>query len=300
MSHTIRSAKSILALVGKKTTFHFSTPVNANQDILTRIGFTDPIANGMEIIPKGIGKFTTFNANGKEIIRDDLPKETVYKMIWGTTRDWHGNLHSQLQNRKFSMYPREWIEAPEESLKIITKNGEKLVISRSIQTENEDKKNIIHLANIFLEAFGGYNLINEDLTPLLPYKTKKLNWQILPPGEHPFEKITKLIDKATNELDKPGKRVAGYRISSILSHKPDFIAMGNGGFHGYMVMGFSKKNLYVLESPIFGNATYIFKGDWENLSKLTKKDIVRNSLQEYRLVHSKSWRVELRRILDFN
>ncbi|MBM5575326.1 hypothetical protein [Deefgea sp. CFH1-16] len=83
----------------------------------------------------------------------------------------------------------------------------------------------------------------------------------------------------------------------MLSHKPDFIAVGRGGFNGYVVLGYAKKGLYALESPIFGNATYMFKDDWEFVSKLTKKDIIHNALYEHRFVHNSKWRSDIRKIL---
>lgn len=298
MSNFIRSAKQIIEFTGEGAAFHFSAPVEDRDELLSNIGFEIPLIDGDDLIPKSIGKFTNFNANGKEVVREDLPKETVHKMVWGTTRDWHGNQHSQLQNRKFFMYPREWIDAPEEALRVTTIGSDKFIISKQLISSNSNSKEIVHLANMFLEIFGEYSLINKNLKSILPPIIKKLNWKILPPGEHPFGDIQKFIHYITENLSNSDKRVAGYRLSSILSHKPDFIAIGNGGFHGYTVMGFQKKNLYVLESPIFGNATYIFKGEWELVSKLSKKDIIRSSLHTHRLIHSKGWRTDLRRILD--
>lgn len=44
---------------------------------LVEIGFGVSPEEGLSIIPSVIGKFTSFNANGKEILRPDLPKNNT-------------------------------------------------------------------------------------------------------------------------------------------------------------------------------------------------------------------------------
>ena len=39
-----------------------------------------------------------------------------------------------------------------------------------------------------------------------------------------------------------------------------------------------KENIYIFDSIIYGDATYIFENDWEKVSKLSKKEIIKNNL----------------------
>lgn len=80
----------------------------------------------------------------------------------------------------------------------------------------------------------------------------------------------------------------------MTQHRPDFIALGVGGFRDYVVFGFQSKNLYVLESPKLGNATYVFKNNWAAVSSLSKKEILEGSLHELRIVHNQRWTSALR------
>jgi hypothetical protein len=57
------------------------------------------------------------------------------------------------------------------------------------------------------------------------------------------------------------------------------------GFNGYIVFGYADLGLFVLESLEHGNATYVFGQDWEQLSALTKKEILHGGLQEERIIH---------------
>jgi len=72
--------------------------------------------------------------------------------------------------------------------------------------------------------------------------------------------------------------------------------VGNAGFHGYIIFGFKKKNFYILESVHLGNATYVFGKNWEELSKLTKKEILDEGLQEKRIIHKRSWENQIRNL----
>ena len=76
------------------------------------------------------------------------------------------------------------------------------------------------------------------------------------------------------------------------------IAQGRGGFSGYIVFGFPRKNLYVLESLYYGNATYVFRENWEKLSQLSKAVILSGNLQTARIVHQPGWEKEVRHLLD--
>ncbi len=45
-----------------------------------------------------------------------------------------------------------------------------------------------------------------------------------------------------------------------------------------------------MENAFAGNATYVFKDDWINISQLTKAQILKENLQEDRLIHKKNWK----------
>ena len=76
---------------------------------------------------------------------------------------------------------------------------------------------------------------------------------------------------------------------TFAEYEPNFIAIGENSFNGYVVYGYTKKDLYVFESNQPGNATYVFRGEWENASMLTKRDIIQGELCYKRFIHSKDW-----------
>jgi hypothetical protein len=53
----------------------------------------------------------------------------------------------------------------------------------------------------------------------------------------------------------------------------------------------------VLESPTLGNATYVFKNNWAQVSALSKKEILEGALHDARLIHNKRWTGALRQAI---
>jgi len=98
----------------------------------------------------------------------------------------------------------------------------------------------------------------------------------------------------------PGKKqiVIRYRLKTITLYDPEFVAIGQAGFEGYLVFGFPAKNLFILESLYTGNATYIFEENWETLSKLTKAEILRDGLQKERIIHREGWERNIKTYLN--
>jgi hypothetical protein len=83
------------------------------------------------------------------------------------------------------------------------------------------------------------------------------------------------------------------RISKL---GPDTLALGRGGFHGYIAFGFSKRKIFILESIYLDNATYVFGSDWEMLSQLSKAEIISGGLQKERIIHDRRWGIRLNKL----
>lgn len=54
------------------------------------IGFSSQRALGEEVLPKILGPITRFNANGKSVPDKTAPKETAYRQISWTRKQWIG------------------------------------------------------------------------------------------------------------------------------------------------------------------------------------------------------------------
>jgi hypothetical protein len=272
-----------------------SLPVDSAR--LRTLGFDGAVAEGESLIPSPVGSVSTFNANGRQIVRPDLPKVSQSRMVWSTWNDWHGNPHSGVQVRSQQVYQRELVPPPEEYITIVRGESGPMVASRSLDRSVDDDDRIIHIINLFLELFGDLEITSVDLKSSRSLVVKRLNWRILPPGEFPFERAKKELADFLDRVEENVRPVVQSRIKSVTQYKPDFVAVGVGGFSEYVVFGFRAKNIYVLESPTLGNATYVFRNDWAEVSVLSKKEILDGSLHEARLVHNKRWTGALRQAI---
>jgi hypothetical protein len=132
-------------------------------------------------------------------------------------------------------------------------------------------------------------------------QTIAVPWEVLPPGEHPFSKILSYFE----QLKSTGY-ITAYdieRLQKIYSLKPTKILRGRKShaddFRGYIIFYFRESRLAVLDSPLIGNAIYAIKEDWEELSKLSKAELLRyHPTKVTRIIHSGNWFTRLKQVLN--
>lgn len=269
--------------------------------ILIKAGFTEDFATGEKILPSiQFGKISTINAEGTYKKRKDLEMETVYRQIEWNWKDWGGNEHSDIVDIPYKRYPREYTLPPSIELQILEspKLEEKIIASDLILYDESNYELIKHTINLFLEIFRVCIILKKDLAPVVKNtKIVRLNWEVLPKGRYPWDKSKRYLDSIIGVAKRGHQPVIRQRFEIISKANPDFLALGKAGFHGYVVFGFSKKNIFILESIHFGNATYIFENDWECLSQMTKAEILNNNFQKDRLIHKNGWKEEVEKYI---
>jgi hypothetical protein len=148
---------------------------------------------------------------------------------------------------------------------------------------------ILHTVNLFLEMFGECVVMDHDLHNLGHPQIRRLHWTVLPRGRMPWDQLHEAL-RPIIDREPPGKQpVIQHRLQAVNAHRPPFVAVGNGGFEGYVIFGFPERHMFILECMRFGNATYVFGDDWEVLSQLTKAEILSENRQLDRLVHREGW-----------
>ena len=254
-----------------------------NQDDLEKLGFKNPPQNNDSILPKIVGAVSEFNSLGRWNIHKDQPKEPrfIRTMEWELT-DWGGNVHYGTNDIYKDCYPRTFIEPP--SIEITFCNN--VLFSDKINTN--DAFALKHTINLFLEYFGQCEIC--DANGMSIEKINRVNWQMLPPGKQPFNNITQNIDKISNTSRKNSDSIKK-RQKQIFNFTPTETWVGTAGFEGYIAYVFEK--CVIFESVKYGNATYIFGKDWQEISKLTKKEILDQNLATARIIHTTEWERQL-------
>jgi hypothetical protein len=257
------------------------------------IGFSNELQVGELIIPRVIGPITYFNAYGKEVInKREKENRDIYRPYH--IKDWHGQYHDGIAHEIRNCYKREHINPYETELMIIQQNENKYIINKNIIRDAEELK---HIMNLLLEIFEEFEILyNEEK---INYgEIKRLNWDILPKGKYPWEKLYPYIKKNLDNMQDIKAKIAKENIEKIVKYNPKFVAIGKAGFSGYIIYGFNNENKVILESMEINNATYVLNENWENISKLTKAEILKSNLHERRIIHTKNWNREIEKVIE--
>lgn len=251
---------------------------------------------GDSILPSGIGPVSSFNASGREVKRKDVP--LIKKSIpqYRTWRDWNGREHDGIQHRTMDVYPIDFISPPSEKLSLREIDGVMFIATRQIELSS-DLAPAMHLANLLLEYFGEFEILDLSKGKVSEICARQLHWEVLPQGKYPWNKAAEIIAPFLKKLSLSEKGVIEHRMREISKNEPDFLATGRGGYSGYFVFGFIAKKRYFLESIHLKNATYVFGDNWEKLSSLTKDEIINGKHEYSRVIHYKSWTGKIRQLL---
>jgi hypothetical protein len=264
--------------------FYITAPL-LDEDVqhLVQYGITP---DGPARIPVPRQSATRVNTNGKWVIHRNLPKEKrafvhAYHII-----DWHGEDHYGTCVQHRMCYQRELI--PPTDLAFMVENG---VLYSPLLENCEDAMTVVKaVMNIVLEMIGHFEICTIEKTPALPpVKQYEVPWEILRSGTRDHKALESYIEKTVEHKSK-AQQVAIYsRHSHLQRYEPDFYVLGSQNFFGYVVYGFPRFNLFVFESNEVNNATYMFRGDWEQASRLTKMEVLSGCLQEARVYHTEQW-----------
>lgn len=265
-----------------------------------RLGLDKSAEMGTKFLPPIIGPITRFNAEGRWKIRRDLPKESRYiRSVWWRWTQWRGRDSEEREDSRDifrDCYPRELVPPPAEELTVIELEEHKFLASDGVQLPQE-KERLTHLVNVFLEVAGSCEIVDAKSLKAPPKITRR-NWKFLPPGKHPWDRVKEALEPFRARMSEGDAKLLEIRQQIVSGLGPTEIAAGEGGFGDYLAYIFPDKDAVVLESIRRDNAIYVFGGDWENFSRLTKAEVLRNGVHKERIIHSTGWPEKLRRALE--
>lgn len=265
--------------------------ISTDREKIISLGFSERMEVGETILPAAVGSVSLFNSEGREIPDKTKPKETRYREIEWCWKQWAGYRQTEtvcdFRLVPYKRWQRVVVDPPSVELSISKKVGNKIFISAPATSfSDETEKDAVHKINLLLELCGSCEILDDNQIPIMKV-TKSLNWNILPQGKRPWIEQKKLLKPLLDLItDKRANPVIQSRFEDINRLNPEFTAIGNQGFNGYIVFGFPEKSTYVFESAFYGNAIYVFNEDWESLSKKTKAEILNAKLQIDRITHN--------------
>lgn len=265
-------------------------------DYIEKISDQTTWENADSFLPNKIGKFSRINADGKEVIRRDQPKESITRAFYYTRSEFHGKDNrvevEDMAWRTYQRYPRDTIPAQSVHINCIENQNEKFLLIEC--DSQEDPSLFLHKLNLALEIFGSeleFHIAAKDGFVQLPHTFKVVSWLILPAGNYTKEELKEKIKQTiSTKLSRTVKPVIEKRLDKIASYEYTGIVIGIGGYKGYVIYHFPQKGLSVLESDSPNNATYVFNHtSWEELSRKTKTEIINSNLAIRRIIHDTNW-----------
>lgn len=257
-----------------------------------------------EIMPLDCqGKYSDKNINGYEIVRDDLPKETHYRTMEVPSYGSYYLTHTV--NMPYEMYPRESVAPRLSTMKIECKNVSanqdkfaiKFEINEVLDKESETfEEDLLFCLNLMQENIYACSIFPSGSTYEDYIKTTQLSWEFLPPGvrEDDIKRIfgnSKPSKEKILEIER--------RYDFLMSLNPKELLYGTSGLQRYFG-AIIEDDLVVFENTRYGNAIYIMYNNWQELSTLSRIELMSGKYGSDfdRVVHTSKWEDKVKKLIS--
>lgn len=247
------------------------------------------------------GRYSKANVEGYEKVRKDLPmiqREFSYEAPdWG---DWSNGSHTISWTR--DVYQRDFYPPKEVDLSITLieeKNGGfvlKFAIDQVINRRTRNfEQELLYNLNILQENVGAADVFPSAATLAEYTATIRVDWQILPPGN--IDEIVRKILSGKGKITPEQESVMKERMVVMAKLNPEAYIAGTDSFLRYFGAKFGD-DCVVFENVRYGNALYVMHGNWQELSKKSRVELLNSPGEEFsRIEHRDGWEENLKRIV---
>lgn len=249
--------------------------------------------SGEVLPPKTAGRYSRRNICGCSITRRDMPK-VMHEIPYSVT-DWHGEHHSGTYPRL--CYQRENIEPAKIKIeaKVIVASADganvafRLKETFTKKTDNLNRRLLSGL-NIMRENVGTCDVEPESV-PMDSYEVmEQVSWKIFPDGMGIAGIVKAVVRARTPEEAEKKRKIAAEHLTFLRQLGAAHFVRGTDAFDGYVGAIFDD-GVCVFDNVHYGNAAYVLKGAWKDLTKLSRTELRRRSRQVATPVsHRKDWK----------
>jgi hypothetical protein len=260
--------------------------------------------------PPQSGRYSRQNVYGKEVVRRDLPKmRRSYYFDRPNYGDWTKGSHTIRQLR--DIYARDPIPAKGLQLSIDLLQVEpgddplfafRFRIDQVLSRDHPDfAEDLLFALNLLQENAGQVDVFAVDADTLQYLTTvNSVYWEILPVGQHDrLDAVERVLDRIRHP-DCNVQESVRERLELLESLGPRNYVVGNSGFNRYFGAQFND-TVVAFENVEHGNAAYVMFDKWQELSKLSRTELLRNRPDGFiRIVHRQGWQEDLRQAIRQN
>jgi hypothetical protein len=248
--------------------------------------------------PPSCGLYARRNLDGWDDKRLDLPKEKRTISTWAPS--WNsGSFH--LVSREVDAYPVE--NHPAKLLTISATVLKDLVegalvrfrVDQPLDRHSASFASDLHFnLRLLREAVGDAHVFDADLSDEEFARIQHVEWELLSPGS-----ADRVLARLATRKGGDDKRlqVAAERLRMLDRLGHDGFIVGAGKFARYFGAKFGNR-LVALENLEYGNALYAFEEDWEQLTQLSRTDLIRRrDPSVHRIPHLPGWQSAIRKLV---
>lgn len=255
--------------------------------------------DGNIVVPESIspdkltGIYARRNRNGIVWVLRNLPKITkTYSFESPNFGDPDKGYHTTYWSRKVYQRrlepPRDW----ELSLSIISQDEKsvriKVAINAILDRQHPDfRKDLFFAINLLQEQCRDCHIFDAAISNEELARITTVGWEIFPPGtmDRTFSIITRRMRNPSPERQHEVQR----RASALNRLHPTEYIVGSGMNSRYFGAKFGE-NIVVFENVDYGNALYILFDNWQEISQMSRIDILKRHEQDFiRIVHKDGW-----------
>lgn len=295
----IRSESILSELVTFGETFRIGLPFNeAMKSDYKAFGISSNFEEGARQTPLAAGPRSKANLKGMYVRQQPEMKEEILRHIKYTKKN-----GTRVEfDRIYNMYKKILLDELKVSFHFMKdEDGAEFIVSEVLTFNDEfaNCKRNTHIINMFLEVFGGYEIMRENLTYFIKVDAP-LNNEILPSGNLSIDRnFSEFIEFAERHIQERDRKPLIDRANVMREFSP--IVRSAPGLNGYLAFIFEDKGIVAAESLKENHATYFFRiQDYEDNLMRDKQEVLNNKLMIRRFYHSGGdrWAKRIRKFLN--
>ena len=248
------------------------------------------------------GIYARRNRNGIVWILKDLPKVIkTYSFDSPNFGDPDKGYHTtyidrEVYQRRFEP-PREWAI----SVSLVSQDEDQVSIRVQIETildrQHPDfSRDLFFAINLLQEQCRDCHVFRPDISDDELARITAVGWVIFPPGT-----IDRTFTEITSRLRVPSpqrQHEIEHRANALASLHPTGYIVGSGMNSHYFGARFGE-NIVAFENIDYGNALYILFDNWQEISQMSRIDIMKRHERDFiRIIHKDGWEKVLKRHID--
>lgn len=248
-----------------------------------------------EILPPvESGRYSRWNFHGRWLVHRHLPKvpkEFEFEAQSGDGPGTHTVSYTRLVFPRSFRAPRELVLKPlllgkTEGVDPVWKVA--VLVGETVKKSSaEFRDQLLFNLNLIQENVGSGTVFSKSPEQAELTESTVVDWELLPEGARNDEMLAKLLPRDPRKRLEAAQRYEARR-QLLSTMKPKRWVIGTSGFRRYFGALF-QDDLVALENVEYGNALYVLKGPWEDLSKLSRLELWGRSDNVARVVHVPGW-----------